>query len=145
VELPTEDTTLLPMAQAAYAQRTDQTGPFVSSLGRTVETQKIILATASLSPDLETGFQLRHALSHPGEAATDEPGMTADTFMLMLLSGSMAMNQAPSNDVLSIMQAQNDFTPLLSMLHPSDTEESTAWIASMHMPVIYGVWLSVMQ
>ena len=43
------------------------------------------------------------------------------------------------------MQTQNDFTPLLSMLLPSDLEESTAWIASMHMPATYGAWLSVLQ
>ena len=145
VELPAEDAALLPMAQAAYAQRTDQTGPFVSSLGRTVETQKIILAMANLAPDVETGFQLRHALSHPGEATTDEPGMTADAFMLMLLSGGMTMNQAPSADVSSIMQTQNDFTPLLSVSLFSDADESTTWIASMHMPATYGAWMSALQ
>ena len=143
VELPVEDEALLPTVQAAYEQRTDQTGAFVSTLGKTAETKKIMDAMASLAPDLETSFQLRHALSHPGEAAENEPGMTADSFMLMILSGSMKTSQAPSDDLLAIMQEQNDFTPLLSIF--LSDEESNAWMASMHMPATYGAWLSVLQ
>lgn len=145
IVLPVENDALVDAAQAAYAERKDQTGHFVSPRERTEAATRFIGALASLAPQLRDGFDIRHALSHPGAAEANEAGMTAEEFLLTLLDGSLSSRGGGADEALSsFAQAKNDFQPVLYTLQTLSGEDA-GWISAMHMPATYGAWLSVMQ
>ena len=142
ITLPVDDPALEAAAEAAYAQRADQTGPFPASEGAVETVQQIIDAMASLSPDVASGYTVTHALAHPGEAQEGEPGLTSSEFMLALVDGNgsslTGMNGSDSEQAAAV---ENDFTPLFAALSSSP---DTARITMMHMPATYGAWMEAM-
>ena len=146
IELPVENDALQEAAQAAYVQRKDQTGAYASPKGHTADAAQFIGTLASLAPQVQDGYTIRHALAHPGAAAEGEQGLTASEFMLMLVEGNLFSQGGGANGALSsFAQAQNDFVPVLYALQTLSGEADAGWIGAMHMPATYGAWLSVMQ
>ena len=133
---------LLAEAQAAYAARTDQSGPFRTLPGGSAVTQTLVENMAALLPSMEEDFTLRHALAHPGEAAEGEDGLTAGEFFLLLMEGNLFAQGHTSEAWQRLTQADNDFTPLLAGMQALADQDTAAAIAFSHMPACYGAWMT---
>ncbi len=143
IELPVEDTDLLPAAQEAYAARTDHTGDFPSFGGSVTATQQVVAAMAALAPDPMSAATVSHALAHPGEASGSEPGITASDFMLGIFDRDLfASWSANGQNMEMFAQAENDFTPLLQILQANGVAVT---LTNMHMPATYGAWMKVIR
>ncbi|MBR3504096.1 MAG: hypothetical protein IKO07_07615 [Clostridia bacterium] len=139
------DDALIAEAKAAYAARTDQYGPFSVPEGGSAGTLEIVEKMLALAPSLGSDLAVRHAFAHPGAAAEDEDGMTALEFMAAMVDGGLFDRSGePSEMLIRLTQAENDFTPLLGSLEsmPQATE-ARASLLSAHMPGIYGAWMTV--
>ena len=141
--IDTADEALIDEAKRAYDARSDKYGPFAVPEDGSASTLAIVQAMADLVPDLSVDFNMRHALAHPGPAQEDEDGMTAVEFLDLLLEGGLYANGQPTDIMVRLSQAENDFTPLLSGLQtlPEMTDARAALMAA-HMPGIYGAWMT---
>ena len=138
--LPVENGSLAEAAREAYALRADQTGAFGDVGSDTAAVQSLVQAMTALSPDVRSGYTIRHALSHPGEAADGEDSMTAGEVMLMIFDGRLMSRGSDPDLIRRLTASQNDFTPLLTALRSF----GGSLITGMHMPAVYGAWLTAM-
>ena len=143
IELPVENDALLSAAREAYEDRADQTGSFPSFVRSIAAAQQVVSAMAALAPDPMKASTVSHALTHPGEASAGEPGVTTVDFMLEMFEGTMfALQGNAAQPTENAAQAENDFTPLLSILQSGGVGAS---MLNMHMPATYGAWLKAME
>ncbi len=141
--LPTDsgDAELEAKAEAAYLERSDISGRF--STFPVEITQTLVAEMAALVPGTAEDLAMRHALTHTGEAAADEPGMTASDFFLALFSGQLTSGTGSSPELAALTGSQNDFTPLLQTMQ-SLKEYDSKGLTAAHMPATYGAWMTVM-
>lgn len=141
--LPIDDPDMQAAAQTAYRTRADQSRPFSTPEGGSAAAEALVSAMADLVPNLSEDYNIRHALAHPGAAEPEEDGMTAAEFLLLFVNGELFSNDQPTAAMRRLMQAENDFTPLLAGIR-SQPEMNNAMVSLLmqHLPGIYGAWMT---
>ena len=145
IVLPVTETGLYEAAEKAYLARSDASEPFSMMQADPEQTQQMLAAMASLAPDLTQTYAVPRAFAHPGAASDGEDGITAGEFFLRLMDGTLMNGTEPSPLMMSLMSAENDFTPFLHALQSTQGSSFSALISGAHLPASYGAWLTAMD
>jgi len=131
---------------SAYALRLDKLGEDVTLRLSSAAIDRWTGAMTALMPTVEEAYTLRHALNRPGEAAQDEPGMTAWALMETLISAMLRGDKEQIFSLISPTQAaENDFSAAAEAIWALMEESGPAALGSAHMPATYGAWMSVLE
>ena len=137
--LPAEDPAADQRARAAFAERSDALGDYVSPAGHVQQVGDVISLMAEAAPDVESAFAVRHAFAHAGAAEEGEEGMTLGD---LLLSAFDAPETFPDT-MRRISLGENDFTKLTEAFSAL-SQTGDGWSLAMHLPAMYGAWLTAM-
>ncbi len=91
-------------------------------------------------------YTLRHALLHPGAAATGEEGITGWQLMENLISFMLhGQNTEIMQLITSVQPAQNDLTPAVDAIRLLLGSGGVVAVFSAHMPATYGAWMTLLK
>ncbi|MBO4836430.1 MAG: hypothetical protein J5564_01920 [Clostridia bacterium] len=140
IELPVRDTSLSEAARAGYDMRKDRTGDYRSPLEHLEDVQELAARMGDAAPDAAAAYTVRRAFSHPGAAADGEEGITMAEFLRNIFERSETFSALMTR----MSRQENDFTEILRAYYSASGKDGS-WITGMHMPDMYGAWLSVME
>ena len=129
--------------KAAYNARADRMGEFLLFPEEEVA-QGLVATIAAAFPTVAGAYTHRHALTHPGLAGADEPGMTGAEMMLALM-GSFMGDASDGGNVWGLNDgqgAENDFSPILEAMFDLMFAGEKETLGMMHMPATYGAWMT---